>query len=220
MSSNLIRPFLITLCMFCVPLNAFAAGPGCPFSQGYESPKKMPSTATNTTSFRVNTSNELKIAEFRRFFGNVISEKHDLAEPDADPITIIRFKASQFDRVIIDDTSLEIEGEDFGPKIKWRLHDLGNQIGKSADFVCFLAIKLESNVYVYKGEIKGTIVEPKGTPYGFLHYFRPNGASKTLAEDLPDHLNARFYAAKNLLSGDYFGVFDPLYKWDGPFQPR
>jgi XTP/dITP diphosphohydrolase len=137
------------------------------------------------TSIRVNTSNRVKLEEFRKYFGTDISiEQKDLQEPNSDPITVVRYKASQFENVLIDDTSLDIEGESVGVNIRWVLPRLKTLIGRRATFVSLLGIQSNGKVFVFKGEVSGRIVEPKGENIGFLAYFLPDGASRTLGEEL------------------------------------
>ena len=169
---------------------------------------------------QINTSNQVKLEEFKRYLGpNIVIQREDMKEPDADCITIVRYKASQFHNVLIDDTSLEIEGEDVGVNVKWLLQTLHQHIGKKAKFVSLLGIrKLDDFVYIFKGEVEGTIVLPRGKAYGFLHFFQPDGTNKTLAEELPDQFNARYYAVRNFLNNVVFLKSEPLLEWTGVFQ--
>jgi XTP/dITP diphosphohydrolase len=168
---------------------------------------------------KVNTSNVNKLKEFRNYLGShVISEVADLDEPDSDPVTVIRYKASQFDKVIVDDTSLEVEGEKVGVNVKWMLNQLSNFVGKKAIFRCLLGIRSGNKVYVFKGEIQGTIVPKRGHSFGFLPYFQPDGSIKTLAEDLPDEFNARFFAVEDLIHNRPYLTCDVLPIWNGEFQ--
>ena len=169
--------------------------------------------------FRVNTANSNKLKEFKRYLGeSVESHSIDVNEPDSDPITVVAYKASQFEGLLIDDTSLDIEGADVGVNVKWLLKTLRDHIGKHAIFRCLLGIKIGSRVYIFKGEIPGRIVEKRGQSFGFLPVFLPDGADKTLAEDLPDHFNARYFAVKQFLANEPFQVCDPILAWDGKFQ--
>jgi len=176
-------------------------------------------TDTKTMTYYVNTSSPLKLSEFKKYLnGNVISEMKDLPEPDADPITIVTYKASQFNQVLIDDTSLEIEGEAIGAKVRWLIESLPKHEGKQARFVSLLGIRIDDQVMIYKGEIEGLIVAARGEPYGFLPYFQPNGAIKTLAEELPDEFNARYFAVQNFLNKNAHLITKPIFFWDGKFQ--
>ena len=51
----------------------------------------------------------------------------------ADPLSVVIHKASQLgEYVIVEDTSLDIEGEQVGINVKWMLDSLTNCIGKKA----------------------------------------------------------------------------------------
>jgi XTP/dITP diphosphohydrolase len=172
-------------------------------------------------SYKINTSNKDKLAEFKKYLGReVLSETLDLPEPDTDAIQVIVYKASQFNEVLVDDTSLEIEGENIGINVKWMLDSLQNYIGKRASFRCLVGIHIADQVYVFEGKIPGTIVEKKLGPFGFgfLPYFKPDNAKQTLAEDLPDHLNARYFAVMDFLQNRPHQVCNPIFHWSGKFQ--
>lgn len=169
--------------------------------------------------WQINTSNPGKLSEFKEFFGaDVEVIQKDLEEPDADPITVVRYKASQFENVIVDDVSLYIEGETVGANIRWLLDQLPKYVGKKAKFVCLIAIKRNNKVEIYEAEQKGEIVAPKGDSYGFNNYFLPDGADKTFGEHKPNHLNPRWAAVQKLLAGRPTQVEEPLLAWTGAFQ--
>jgi XTP/dITP diphosphohydrolase len=171
--------------------------------------------------YKINTSNQSKLSEFKKYLGKqVLSETHDLPEPDTDAIQVIVYKASQFKEVLVDDTSLEIEGEDIGINVKWMLDSLHNCIGRPAFFRCLLGIYIENQVYIFEGKVSGTIVEKTLGPFsfGFLPYFKPDNAQHTLAENLPDHFNARYYAVKDFLQSKPYQICNPIFQWSGKFQ--
>lgn len=170
--------------------------------------------------FRINTSSAGKLAEFKKFLGaDVEAFSKDLPEPDSDPITVVRFKASQFENVIIDDTSLDIDGADVGVRVRWLLEDLHQHLGKKAVFVCLIGIQRNQKVEIYKGEMPGRIVLPRGNDgFGFNSMFEPIGSNKTYAEYKPDHLNARYLAVQKFLKSEIFLTGEPLKTWTGSFQ--
>lgn len=173
----------------------------------------------SSCEYTINSSNQLKIKEFKKYLpGHVHVIQQDLKEPLGDPITIICYKASQFDNVLVDDCSLEIEGAMVGPMIKWHLEKLESYINRKASFICLLAIYKNRKIYIYKGQVDGKIVESRGKKYGFLSYFQPKGSNQTLAEELPDKYNARFYAIQNFLNEKVHTVCEPLHIWQGLFQ--
>lgn len=169
--------------------------------------------------WRVNTSNSGKLAEYKKYLGESIEViQKDLPEPDADALSIIRYKASQFENVIVDDVSLDIEGEAVGAHIKWQLENLPEHIGKKAWFVCYLGIHRNDQVEIFRGITKGRIVSSRGEGFGFNPFFLPSGADKTLAEQMTDQVNARKKAIDQLLLGRPWKTELPLKNWDGQFQ--
>ena len=172
------------------------------------------------SEIKLNTSHPRKLAEFKQYLSQGIeTDTKDLQEPDSDPITIIRYKASQFDgHVMVDDTSLVIEGENIGANVKWYLNNLSSYIGKKAWFICMLGIKIDGHIHIFRGEVVGRVVERKGESFGFLPHFQPASAEKTLAEELPDKFNARFYALQNFKMKDPYVIAPTLETWSGPWQ--
>ncbi|KAJ3286390.1 hypothetical protein HK104_009062 [Borealophlyctis nickersoniae] len=178
---------------------------------------------------RVNTSNKLKLAEFRRLLhpAPVEALSLDLSEPDTDdPVTIVQYKASQFPAsapVLVDDTSLNLPSHHhltLGTNIKWLLSSLPTiPHNTPAEFVCLLGLRRGNQILFYRGVVKGRIVQPpRGRHYGFLAYFEPDGRSKTLGEEIVDEANARFYAVRDFLDGKVHCVREVMETWDGPFQ--
>lgn len=170
--------------------------------------------------WKVNSSNANKLEEFGRHLGPVESIKLDLEEPDAEPLTVIRYKASQFDEVLVDDTSLFVDGEDVGANVRWLLGDLPRYIGKGATFICLIAIRRNQQVEIYKGEVRGKIVEPRGNSFGFNNYFLPDASEKTFGEHLPDDLNPRYLAVLQLKANKPYRIERQLKVWTGPFQQK
>ncbi|KAI9135931.1 inosine triphosphate pyrophosphatase-like protein [Paraphysoderma sedebokerense] len=199
---------------------------------------------------KVNTSNIIKLNEFKKYMsyygheGEILVEKNDLQEPDSDFVTIARYKASQFQNVLVDDTSLFIDFSSLpshplsshqsappqlGTNVKHLLKTLDKYIGYSACFISILAIRVANKILIYRGEVSGTIV-PRADPsnismqlpidqLGFLPWFKPNGQEKTLTEEFRDEVNARWHAMKELLEGrEPWMVCDVLEKWDGKWQ--
>ncbi|MBA3603461.1 MAG: hypothetical protein H0W50_07425 [Parachlamydiaceae bacterium] len=175
-------------------------------------------------NWKLNTSNLGKFEEFKCLFakfGCSLSATHfDLREIDADPISVITHKASQMDEgIIVDDTSLEIEGASVGVNIRWLLNHLPDYIGRNAIWTVLLAYHQNNKVLIYKGSISGMIVEPKGANgFGFDPTFLPDGAEKTLAESKPDQFSARAAAVEALINGRIWTQQSTIHKWEGPWQ--
>jgi XTP/dITP diphosphohydrolase len=176
------------------------------------------------STWKLNTSNPGKFEEFKRLFakhGSTLETSHiDLKEIDADPIKVVAHKASQLgENIIVEDTSLDIEGASVGVNIRWLLDHLTEYAGRKAEWTVLLAFRQDNQIYIYKGSISGTIVQPRGaTGFGFDPVFLPNGSTETLAESKPDLFNARAKAVESLLKGDIWTKHPIIEKWEGPWQ--
>ncbi len=168
--------------------------------------------------WRINTSHPGKLEEFRRYLGDVEVVRLDLREPDADAVTVARYKASQFDGVLVDDTSLFVEGADVGVNVRWLLERLPEFEGRRATFVCLLAIRRGDRVEIFEGRTSGRLVAARGGSFGFNRHFLPDGNDRTFGEEIPDALNPRYLAVQALLAAAPTRVESPLPTWDGPFQ--
>lgn len=174
--------------------------------------------------WKLNTSNLRKFEEFKRLFaqhGSDLESTHfDLEEIDADPIQVIAHKATQLDEnVVVEDTSLDIEGASVGVNIRWLLDHLPEYKGRKAQWTVLLGLRQGNQIYIYKGNLTGTIVYPKGEgKFGFDPVFLPDGATQTLAESKPDKYNARAKAVEALIKGNVFTKHPLIEKWEGPWQ--
>jgi XTP/dITP diphosphohydrolase len=175
-------------------------------------------------TWKLNTSNLGKFKEFERLFklhGIKLEVTHiDLDEIDAGLIEVIAHKASQLEEgVIVEDTSLEIEGAKVGVNIRWLLEHLDQFEGKKAEWIVLLAYRKKDKVYVFKGSQLGQIVKAKGQEgFGFDPYFLPDGADTTLAESKPDQFNARAKAVEAFVKIKPCIIHEAIYKWDGKWQ--
>lgn len=174
--------------------------------------------------WRLNTSNMGKFAEFQKFFGkhgfDLEATHHDLPEIKGDPLEVIVHKASQMDeKVLVEDTSLDIEGAEVGISVRWLLDHLSLYVGRTAIWKVLMAYRQENKVFVFEGSQKGTIVEAKGKGgFGFDPYFLPDGATQTLAEAKPDIRNARAFAVDALINHKIFAEQPVMKEWSGPWQ--
>lgn len=174
---------------------------------------------------RLNTSNQGKFKEFERLFGqygvNLMATHIDLLEIDADPLRVIAHKASQLgEDVIVEDTSLEIEGATVGINVRWLLDHLDEYQGRKAIWTVLLAVNKDGKIKIYQGQIKGTIVKSRGSSgFGFDPVFLPEGSKETLAQSKPDDVNARAKAVEAFMKGDVFLEHPVLKSWEGPWQP-
>jgi len=174
--------------------------------------------------WKLNTSNQGKFLEFKALFadhGFALEATHiDLPEIIADPVTVVVHKASQIgENILVEDTSLEVEGADVGINVRWLLDHLEANVGKKAVWTVLLAYKKNDQIFVYEGVVDGTIVAPRGSSgFGFDPVFLPEGADKTLAEAKPDQYNARAKAVEALIKGNVLVVKPVMTSWNGPWQ--
>lgn len=175
-------------------------------------------------NYLINTSSEGKLHEYQLLFAKygatLTATKIDQPEIDADPLTVVIYKASQMEkRVLVDDTSLDIEGAEVGIHIKWFLEHLKDYVGRKAHWIVLLAYREEENVHIFKGDVTGTIVSSTGKGgFGYDSVFMPEGSSQTLAESKPDHVNARAMAVENLIYNRPFAVRKIMSEWNGKWQ--
>ncbi len=174
--------------------------------------------------WRINTSNPGKLEEFARLFQkygeSLEATDSDLPEIDADPLTVIVHKASQVpEGVVVEDTSLDVEGVSLGVNIRWLLDHLEECAGHAASWNVYLAYRKGKSVRVYQGQMGGVIVPSRGKGgFGFDPYFLPNGKKRTLAEDKPDEINARALAVEALLKDHLFAEEEMIINWEGEWQ--
>lgn len=172
----------------------------------------------------LNTSNPGKFEEFKRLFAKhdrtLTATHEDLPEIDADPVTVVAHKASSVpENVIVEDTSLDVEGAEVGINIRWLLDHLQEYAGKKATWTVLLAMHRGDMVVVYKGEVHGTIVQSKGKGgFGFDPYFLPDGSDQTLAQFKPDSVNARAKAVEALVENRIYKQVPAIKEWHGKWQ--
>lgn len=174
--------------------------------------------------WKLNTSHPGKFEEFKSFFaeyGGCVEATHfDIKEIDADPIQVVAHKASQLgEEIIVDDTSLDIEGTSIGINIRWLLDHLPDYAGRRAKWTALLAFHRKKEVFIYEGSVIGKIVLPRGAAgYGFDPVFVPDGSTQTLAESKPNVFNARAKAIEALIKGHVYTIHPLIENWTGPWQ--
>ncbi len=179
---------------------------------------------TMEKTLKLNTSNQGKFEEFKRLFAKhgltLIATHEDLPEIDADPVTVVAHKASSVpENVIIEDTSLDVEGAKVGINVRWLLDHLKDYAGKKATWTVLLAMHHNNTVVIYKGEVTGTIVQPEGQGgFGFDPVFLPDGCEHTLAEQKPDSVNARAKAVDALVKNQIYKQVPVIKEWHGRWQ--
>lgn len=129
-------------------------------------------------------------------------QKIDLPEYQGDLEYIVREKAKAASKlvdgpVLVEDTSLSIDalGGLPGPYIKWFVEKMGPRglyrmltdwpDNRGATAICMMALQegADGPVQVFRGAIKGRIVEPRGdNQFGWDPVFQPEGHQLTFAE--------------------------------------
>lgn len=176
--------------------------------------------------WQLNTSNSRKLEELRRLFAkydiSLNATSIDLKEIDADPLTVITHKASQLpERVLVEDTSLDIEGLDIGVNLRNKFHWLTQHadlcIGKKATWTVVLAYKEGDNIYLYEGKVRGIIINPqdqKSVGFDFL----PEGAEHTYSDARPEHFYPRALAIKAFIEQQPTTIRPVIDEWHGSWQ--
>jgi XTP/dITP diphosphohydrolase len=176
------------------------------------------------SKWKLNTSHLGKFEEYKHLFANhgiILDASHiDLPEIDSEPINVVVHKASQLeDHILVDDTSLEVEGASVGIHVRWLLEHLPNYVGHQALWTTLLAYRESHKVHIYRGSIPGKIVEPQGTAgFGFDSVFLPDGSPATLAQYKPDHFNARAKAVEAFVKDVLWTIRPIIEEWKGPWQ--
>lgn len=184
----------------------------------------------NLNDLKLVTSNENKLAEYNSFSneGKIsILKGLDLPEVESpDPLVVILHKSKMAGAgTIVEDTSLVVDGADFGTNIRWLLDDLDRYIGTPAKWIVKLAVNHDNNIYVYDGIINGTIVEKSVVPgFGFDPVFKPENSNLPLsdlsANGNKDDFSARKIAFTHLMNNNVSHVVktEDIKDWVGAWQ--
>ena len=177
------------------------------------------------------SSSSGKLAEYLTFGLNLKQKTlEDAIEVLGTEEEVIIYKALHFgENILVEDTSLSVEGADIGVNIKWLLHELHNSPkydGKKAVWQVFLGLIYEGKMYLAEATLNGVIVSAKATKnaFGFDSVFLPDGETKTLwelkQEGLKVNHSARKKAIDKLLAGEYSKVLElkEIPPWTGKFQ--
>ena len=179
------------------------------------------------------TSSAGKLAEFQRFGLNIRAEPgEDLEEVEGTPEEVIVYKAlAAGSGVLVEDTSLDVEGFDVGVNLRWLLATLKDRLTAAASATppratwrVMLAIHQDGVMRVASATVAGHLVaEPRGGGFSFDPHFVPQGHTLTLGEmaDLgtKDQCSARKQAAERLLAGEYAQrPVAGIPAWSGTYQ--
>jgi XTP/dITP diphosphohydrolase len=177
--------------------------------------------------FNLATSNAVKIQQYHAFGLSDCKSKEvdDVPEPFTDILHVALYKAQQAGPfTIVEDTALDVEGEDIGVCIKYLEHTLDQYAGKRAKFQVALGVNDGNKVDVYYAETPGIIVKNKfSDAYGFDGNFIPDGETLTIHELLKNNegfrISTRRKAVEELLKDDItLTGSSEKQVWDGEFQ--
>lgn len=179
------------------------------------------------------TSNSRKLAEFRRF-GLALDARSgaDLVEVDGTPEEVVQYKALAAGAgVLVEDTSLDVEGYAAGVNIRWLLHTITTRLKLApaspepkAVWRVMVAVHYGDRMFLAGAAVSGRLIpQPRGEGFSFDCYFVPDGQTLTLGEldaiGKKDEVSARKMAVTNLLTGHC--TFQPtaaLPVWTGKYQ--
>ncbi len=154
----------------------------------------------------ISTENNSKKAEFMRLGMQVFNDKNNpfkVGEILADEMLVIAYKALYSHSKMVEDTILIRNGV-VDVEIKYNQDQMVP--GDTLVAVTNIAVKTETDIYIYRGEVDGICVkETSNDAFGFDAKFKPNGSSLTFAElENKDAFSSRAKAVKNYYSNNIF----------------
>lgn len=174
------------------------------------------------------TSNSQKISEYNRFgLGIEAIQGMDIPEVDADILTVALYKTMEAPvDCIIEDTSLDVDGEDIGVNIRWLVGKLKNSSGKNASWNVVIGIHDGEYVKLYSATVDGIIDYSKNNTnaIGFDGMFVPMNSDLSLYEldqiGAKDNYSPRKMVVEKLLNDDYTAIYKikNVPKWNGKWQ--
>lgn len=196
------------------------------------------------------TSNEGKTKEFQELMDCLRGGYKNLKSPpeikSQDPLEVILHKTKDmFDAnkkmlahhnfvggntiIIVEDTSLMIDGHTVGTDIKYVVDNMEQYAGCLAEWNVYLGVSNKNFIEVYKGSITGNLLKHGygNSKFGFDRHFAPNKNNPdylTLSQlqDLKQKhaFSARANAIRNFNKGDfiYRVHINDIPKWNGDYQ--
>lgn len=154
----------------------------------------------------ISTENNSKKAEFMRLGMQVFNDKNNpfkVGEILADEMLVVAYKALYSHSKMVEDTIL-IRNGIVDVEIKYNQDQMVP--GDTLVAVTNIAVKTETDIYIYRGEVDGICVkETSNDAFGFDAKFKPNGSSLTFAElENKDAFSSRAKAVKNYYSNNIF----------------
>lgn len=186
----------------------------------------MMAPRTNPPPTVIGTSNKGKIREYEAQLGEgyTFDATYDLPEVEADPRTVIAYKAKLAYEVwkkpvLVEDTTLQIGDMSLveASNVKWMLPRLDDYIGQKAIERISLGYSDGEKVYLYIGKVEGKMVKPRvKEAFAYDGHFLPDGSTKTYAEDKT--INSRTIALQKMVADkpDHVKTIPP--KWTGEWQ--
>ena len=174
----------------------------------------------------IGTSNKGKMKEYKAQLGEgyTFDATYDLPEVEADPRTVIAYKAKLAyevwgEPVLVEDTTLQIGDMSLveASNVKWMIPRLDDYIGQKAIERISLGYSDGEKVYLYIGKVEGKMVKPRvKEAFAYDGHFLPNGSTKTYAEDKT--INSRTIALQKMIADkpDHVKAIPP--KWTGDWQ--
>ena len=154
----------------------------------------------------ISTENNSKKAEFMRLGMQVFNDKNNpfkVGEILADEMLVVAYKALYSHSKMVEDTILIRNGV-VDVEIKYNQDQMVP--GDTLVAVTNIAVKTETDIYIYRGEVDGICVkETSNDAFGFDAKFKPNGSSLTFAElENKDAFSSRAKAVKNYYRNNIF----------------
>lgn len=188
------------------------------------------------------THNKFKIKEYRKYATGhfeMLNNIPDIEEVDSknlydiavhkvkDMYEIVKSRIPTNTLLAIEDTSLNVNGEEVGGNIRWLINKLETYIGKRATVSIILAITDGTYIKVFRSDVDGVIVKSSGGGYGFDPYFEVKGVGMTLAQiktdtnrQLQATTNGRKLVLDKIKNNDF--IFEKkiseIPKWTGKLQ--
>jgi len=184
------------------------------------------------------THNEFKINDFQKYNDGaffVLKDIPDIDEVDSkNVIDIAKYKALDMYKIVkdqippkasiaIEDTSLDVNGEDVGGNIRWLINELDKFVGKKATVTICVGVCDGKYVKVYKADLKGKMISPTVNGYGFDPYVEIDGIPLSyIAKNkrLSDKYSLRKRIVAKMKKDDYVEIFDVdnIKPWTGKYQ--
>lgn len=172
-----------------------------------------------------------KLKEYKSFGLKLnLKSMADLPEVQGTEEEVIIYKALQAgENILVEDTSLQVEGVDVGVNIKWLLNEIKTNKsfeGRKATWIVNLGLVYKDKLFLVESKTEGTI-SLKGAElpaFGFDGIFIPKGAKDNLfdldSKGIKDSYSPRKKAIDLFLSQQYTKVLSvaDISPWRGEYQ--